>query len=68
MEDAIPLSSLVEISKMGMRYISDIADYFELPHEYVSEVLKHYKAKYGLCTTYGNYLIYFNPLHVKEFK
>lgn len=66
MEDAIPLSLLIEISQKGIYYISDMADYLELPSEYVFEVLIHYQRKYGQYKRFSNYLIYFNPLHVKE--
>ena len=36
--------------------------------EYIAEILKHYKNKYGIGTHYGEYLITFDPLRVLNIK
>lgn len=46
----------------------ELAEYVQLSEEYIAEILKHYKNKYGIGTNYGEYLITFDPLRVFKYK
>lgn len=40
---------------------SEMAEYLEVTEEFLSEALKYYRMKYGICVVYGKYVIYFEP-------
>ncbi|MGN5881722.1 ImmA/IrrE family metallo-endopeptidase [Staphylococcus lugdunensis] len=67
-EAALPLRIIVEAHNYGVSSLYELAQYVQLSEEYVTEILKHYKNKYGIGTHYGEYLITFDPLRVFKYK
>lgn len=67
-EAALPLRILVEAYNYGVSNLYELAEYVQLSEEYIAEILKHYKNKYGIGTHYGEYLITFDPLRVFKYK
>ncbi|EHL08795.1 putative toxin-antitoxin system, toxin component [Desulfitobacterium hafniense DP7] len=65
-EKLIPLQSLVEASREGIRNRYELAEYLDVTEEFLGEALSHYRAKYGLYTTWTSFVIYFEPLGVIE--
>ena len=63
-EAALPLRIIVEAHNYGVSSLYELADYVQLSEEYIAEILKHYKNKYGIGTHYGEYLITFDQLRV----
>ena len=58
----------VEAHNYGVSNLYELAEYVQLSEEYIAEILKHYKNKYGIGTHYGEYLITFDPLRVFKYK
>ncbi len=67
-EAALPLHIIVEAHNYGISNLYELAEYVQLREEYIAEILKHYKNKYGIGTHYGEYLITFDPLRVFKYK
>ena len=67
-EAALPLRIIVEAHNYGVSNLYELAEYVQLSEEYIVEILKHYKNKYGIGTHYGEYLITFDPLRVLNIK
>lgn len=67
-EAALPLHIIVEAHNYGVSNLYELAEYVQLSEEYIVEILKHYKNKYGIGTHYGEYLITFDPLRVFKYK
>ena len=67
-ENALPLRIIVEAHNYGISNLYELAEYVQLSEEYIVEILKHYKNKYGIGTHYGEYLITFDPLRVFKYK
>lgn len=67
-EAALPLRIIVEAHNYGVSNLYELAEYVQLSEEYIVEILKHYKNKYGIGTHYGEYLITFEPLRVFKYK
>lgn len=65
-EKLIPLQSLVEASREGIRNRYELAEYLEVTEEFLTEAIQHYKAKHGLYAIWTSYVIYFDPLGVVE--
>ncbi|MEL7656172.1 MAG: ImmA/IrrE family metallo-endopeptidase [Bacillota bacterium] len=65
-EKLIPLQSLVEASKEGIRNRYELAEYLDVTEAFLGEALSHYKGKYGLYAMWTSYVIYFEPLGVIE--
>lgn len=57
----IGLQGIINSYKWGCRELHDTADYLEVTEVFLSEALKYYKSKYGVCTKLDNYIIYFEP-------
>ena len=58
----------MEAHNYGVSNLYELAEYVQLSEEYIVEILKHYKNKYGIGTNYGEYLITFDPLRVLNIK
>ena len=67
-EAALPLRIIVEAHHYGVSNLYELAEYVQLSEEYIAEILKHYKNKYGIGTHYGEYLITFDSLRVFKYK
>lgn len=57
----IGLSGIVQAYDAGCRNLYDTAEYLGVTEEYLADALGAYQAKYGICTTIDNYVIYFIP-------
>ncbi|MCG2287511.1 ImmA/IrrE family metallo-endopeptidase [Staphylococcus epidermidis] len=67
-EAALPLRIIVEAHNYGVSNLYELGEYVQLSEEYIAEILKHYKNKYGIGTHFGEYLITFDPLRVFKYK
>lgn len=67
-EVALPLRVIVEAYNYGVSNLYELAQYVQLSEEYIAEILKHYKNKYGIGTHYDEYSITFDPLRVFKYK
>lgn len=67
-EAALPIRIIVEAHHYGVSNLYELAQYVQLSEEYIVEILKHYKNKYGIGTHFGEYLITFDPLRVFKYK
>lgn len=67
-EAALPLRIIVEAYNYGVSNLYELAQYVQLSEEYIAEILKHYKNKYGIGTHYDEYSITFDPLRVFKYK
>ncbi|WP_145939765.1 ImmA/IrrE family metallo-endopeptidase [Staphylococcus epidermidis] len=67
-ETALPLRIIVEAHNYGVSNLYELAEYVQLSEKYITEILNHYKNKYGIGTHYGEYLITFDPLRVFKYK
>ncbi|MBE7359923.1 ImmA/IrrE family metallo-endopeptidase [Staphylococcus epidermidis] len=67
-ESALPLRIIVEAHNYGVSNLYEFSEYVQLSEEYIAEILKHYKNKYGIGTHYGEYSITFDPLRVFKYK
>lgn len=67
-EAALPLRIIVEAHHYGVSNLYELAEYAQLSEKYVSDILEHYKSKYGIGTHYGDYSITFDPLRVYRFR
>lgn len=64
-EKLLPLSSFIKAYEAGVRNRYELAQFFDITEEFLSESLAHYQEKYGICTCYNEkYIIYFDPLGV----
>jgi Zn-dependent peptidase ImmA (M78 family) len=60
----VGLCGIIDACSHHCQSISEAAEYLDVTEEFFSESINYYKAKYGLYTTVGNYIIYFEPLGV----
>lgn len=57
----IGLTGIIECYKKKCRNLHEMAERLEVTEEFLSEALRHYESKYGLCTKVDNYIVYFKP-------
>ena len=57
----VGLTGIIDCYKAGCRTISEMADALEVTEEFLREALERYRQKYGIYTTIGHYIIYFEP-------
>lgn len=63
-ERLVPLKSIVQAYLDGIRNRYEFAEYLSISEEMLDAAIKHYQEKYGICTTFREYNIYFDPLGV----
>ena len=61
---SVCLSGIVDAWKTGARSLHEMAEHLGIEELFLVEALETYEAIYGKFTTYGEYLIAFNPLTV----
>ena len=66
-QNMISLRDIVDSYKSGCQNQYEIAEHLEVTEEFLVDCINCYKEKYGICTRFENYLIYFDPLGVLEF-
>lgn len=57
----IGLAGILDCYKSGCHTIYEMADHLGVTEEFLLEALDCYKSKYGICTQFDNYVIYFVP-------
>lgn len=57
----VGLIGIVESFRNGCQTLSEMAEYLEVTEEFLREALERYRQKYGIYTTIGHYIIYFEP-------
>lgn len=64
----IGLHGIIDAYKRGCRNIHEMADYLDVPEEFLRDALEAYRLKYGQCVIIDNYTVYFEPyLMVADF-
>ena len=57
----VGLTGIIDCYKAGCQTISEMAEYLEVTEEFLREALERYRQKYGIYTSIGHYIIYFEP-------
>lgn len=65
-ERLVPLSAIVQAYHARVKGRYEIAEYLDVTEEFLQASIDRYRSKYGLYTTWENYIIYFDPLGVAE--
>lgn len=65
-EKLVPLSAIVQAYHARVKGRYEIAEYLDVTEELLQASIDRYRNKYGLYTTWDNYIIYFDPLGVAE--
>lgn len=65
-EKLVPLSKIVQAHKMRLSNRYELAEFCGVTEQFLNDALKRYQEKYGISTSYGKYIIYFEPLGVLE--
>lgn len=61
MEAIQKLQGIIKAYKSNLTDIDEMADFFNVTPQYLSEAIECYHKKYGICTTVDNHIIYFEP-------
>ncbi|GAA0382367.1 ImmA/IrrE family metallo-endopeptidase [Paenibacillus motobuensis] len=62
----VPLSAIVQAYHARIKGRFELAEYLGVTEEFLQASIDRYFNKYGICTTWNNYIIYFDPLGVAE--
>lgn len=65
-QKAFDLNDLVSAYKHGCRNRYEVAEYLDITEPFLDDAIEAYKRKYGFCTTFDKYIIYFEPLGILE--
>lgn len=57
----IGLHGIVKAYEHGCKNTHEIAEYLEVTEEFLNDTIECYRSKYGVYTTFDNYIIYFIP-------
>lgn len=57
----IGLMGIAKSYEHGCHSLHETADFLNVTEDFLEEALIYYRSKYGVCTTVGNYIIYFEP-------
>ena len=57
----VGLIGIVKSFRAGCQTLSEVAEYLEVTEEFLGDALERYRQKYGIYTTIGHYIIYFEP-------
>ena len=57
----VGLIGIVNAFNSGCQSLYDMAEYLNIPEEFLNETIKCYRSKFGIYTTIDNYIIYFEP-------
>lgn len=57
----IGLIGLTKAFEHRCRNLYEMAEYLNVTEEYLQDALKYYRSKYGIYTTFNQYIIYFEP-------
>ncbi len=65
-DEVVPLHSLVDAWLAGVRTSWELADYLSVTEPFLCQALDYLRERYGLSTSYRQYRILFDPLHIQE--
>ncbi|MCC3380740.1 ImmA/IrrE family metallo-endopeptidase [Paenibacillus farraposensis] len=65
-EKLVPLSAIVQAFHTRVKGRYEIAEYLDVTEDFLKASIDRYRNKYGIYTTWNNYIIYFDPLVVAE--
>lgn len=65
-EKLVPLTSLIEAFKLGVRTRFELAEYLNVTETFLGQALQYYKNKYGLYKKVDQYTIQIEPLLILE--
>ncbi len=60
-DKSIALKGIVEAYEQHCSNLCEMADYLGVPELYLNDALSYYREKFGICTKYKEYTIYFEP-------
>lgn len=60
-DQLVGLTGIIRAFEHRCTNIYDIAEYLNVDIEFLTNAIKHYSAKYGVCTKIDTYIIYFEP-------
>lgn len=60
----VSFKRIIQAYHAGVSGRHELAEYLNVTEEFLQEAIDQYKHKYGLCVTYEQYTIYFDPLGV----
>ncbi|QRG70794.1 ImmA/IrrE family metallo-endopeptidase [Brevibacillus choshinensis] len=63
----VPLSSIVQAHKKGIRNRHELAEYLGVTEDFLDSAINRYQEKHGISVSFGPYTICFEPLGVLEF-
>ncbi|MNW49936.1 hypothetical protein D3C74_273710 [compost metagenome] len=65
-ERLVPLSAIVQAFHARIKGRYELAEYLDVTEEFLQACIDRYQSKYGILTTWENYIIRFDPLGVAE--
>lgn len=65
-EKLVPLSAIVQAFHARIKGRYELAEYLDVTEEFLQNSIDRYRSKYGILTTWENYIIRFDPLGVAE--
>lgn len=57
----VGLQGIVRTFEHGCRNIHEMADYLDVTEDFLQEAIATYRSKYGVCTEFDNYIVFFEP-------
>lgn len=57
----IGLQGIIRTFEHGCRNIHEMADYLDVTEDFLQEAIATYRSKYGVCTEFDNYIVFFEP-------
>lgn len=57
----IGLQGIIRTFEYGCRNIHEMAEYLDVTEDFLNEAMTAYRNKYGICTEFDNYIIFFEP-------
>lgn len=57
----IGLLGIIKSYEHGCQSMHEMAEYLDVTEEFLSDALERYHQKYGMYTSFNNYIIYFEP-------
>ena len=63
-DELVPLHKLAEAINYPCQSKTELAEYLDVPEEYLLEAVNYYKQKYGPFCYFNDYCIWFEPLRL----
>lgn len=65
-DELVPIHRLVEAINYPCQTKTELAEYMDVPEDYLLEALNYYKQKYGQFCYFNDYCIWFEPLRIMK--